>query len=200
VQGHAKDALHHIEKGIRAWESVRSLLWLGQSYAIAGHSYYLLGRTEAAIGNIEKGLTIQNSIGTLMWKASHYLYLSMIYFDMGDLDKSLLNAEEALSLSQKNGEREYEGLARIVLGRLAARESPSRFDVAEHSILEGIKILRDQELKPYVSVGHLHLGELYGEMGHTEKATATLKKAESMFQEMGMDYWLGKTQAVLAKL
>jgi hypothetical protein len=37
-------------------------------------------------------------------------------------------------------------------------------------------------------------------MGRTDTALRDLKKAESMFQEMGMDYWLGKTQAVLAKL
>jgi hypothetical protein len=28
----------------------------------------------------------------------------------------------------------------------------------------------------------------------------TLKKAEAMFQEMSMDYWLGKAQEALAKL
>jgi hypothetical protein len=27
----------------------------------------------------------------------------------------------------------------------------------------------------------------------------TLKKAEAMFHDMGMDYWLGKTQEVLAR-
>jgi hypothetical protein len=33
-----------------------------------------------------------------------------------------------------------------------------------------------------------------------EEAMEYLKKAKRMFQEMGMDYWLAKTQEVLARL
>jgi hypothetical protein len=57
-----------------------------------------------------------------------------------------------------------------------------------------------QHLKPDVSVGYLHLGELCLDVGHKEKALEPLKKAECMFREMGMDYWLGKTREVLARL
>jgi len=44
------------------------------------------------------------------------------------------------------------------------------------------------------------LGELYEGTGQNEKALENLKKAEGMFQEMGMDYWLGKTHEVLGRL
>jgi len=33
-----------------------------------------------------------------------------------------------------------------------------------------------------------------------DKAMENLKKAEEMFREMGMDYWLAKTQEVLGRL
>jgi hypothetical protein len=36
-------------------------------------------------------------------------------------------------------------------------------------------------------------------MGRKEKALEELKKAEGMFQEMGMDFWLGRTREVLVK-
>lgn len=36
--------------------------------------------------------------------------------------------------------------------------------------------------------------------GQKEKALETLKTAEAAFQEMGMDYWLRRTQEVLEKL
>jgi hypothetical protein len=48
--------------------------------------------------------------------------------------------------------------------------------------------------------GYLHLGELYADIGQKEKAIKNLKKAETAFQEMGMDYWLSRTQAVMEKL
>ncbi len=48
--------------------------------------------------------------------------------------------------------------------------------------------------------GRLFLGELYADTGQTEKALETLKKAEAEFKDMGMDYWLRKTQEVLARV
>ena len=37
-------------------------------------------------------------------------------------------------------------------------------------------------------------------MGHKEKALEYLKKAQGMFREMGMDYWLRMTQGVLERV
>ena len=56
------------------------------------------------------------------------------------------------------------------------------------------------EVKPWFSVGHLFLGEVYADAGHRLKALENLKKAEAMFQEMGMDYWLGRTRKLLESL
>ena len=44
------------------------------------------------------------------------------------------------------------------------------------------------------------LGELHIDMRQEEKALENLKKAERMFQEMGMDYWLAKTRDMLDRL
>jgi len=41
------------------------------------------------------------------------------------------------------------------------------------------------------------LGELYLNVGQKQKTMENLDKAEVMFQEMGMDYWLERTQEVL---
>jgi hypothetical protein len=49
-------------------------------------------------------------------------------------------------------------------------------------------------------VGCLNLGELYFDNGQQGNALENLKKARGMFQDMGMEYWLGKAQEVLGKL
>jgi len=41
---------------------------------------------------------------------------------------------------------------------------------------------------------------LYLHAGEKEKALENLKKAEGMFREMGIDYWLGKARDLLAAL
>ena len=73
-------------------------------------------------------------------------------------------------------------------------------DDAEKSILQGIKILKELELKAFYSDGYMALGELYTDMGQKDKALENLNKAKGMFKEMGMDYYLAKTQEVLKHL
>lgn len=41
---------------------------------------------------------------------------------------------------------------------------------------------------------------VYAESGRPEEALEPLKKAEAMFQEIGMEYWLGRTREMLGKL
>jgi hypothetical protein len=71
---------------------------------------------------------------------------------------------------------------------------------AEGQIRQGINLLEVLGMLPYSAQGYLWLGEVYAESGRKEEATTNLKKAEGMFMEMGMEYWLGKAQKALAKL
>ena len=48
--------------------------------------------------------------------------------------------------------------------------------------------------------GYYYLGELYTHIGKQDKAMENLKKAEEMFRDMGMDYWLTRTQEILDRL
>ncbi len=71
---------------------------------------------------------------------------------------------------------------------------------AEQQILQGINLLEKLGIACEVCFGYLWLGEIYAESGRRGEALENLKKAEGMFQEMGMDYWLVKAQEALARL
>ena len=86
------------------------------------------------------------------------------------------------------------------MGRILGKTDPSQTDKAEECILKGIKILDEMKIKPWCSEGYLYLGEFYIDTGQKEKAMENLKKAEGMFREMGMDYWLAKAQEVFRRL
>jgi tetratricopeptide (TPR) repeat protein len=88
----------------------------------------------------------------------------------------------------------------IWLGRTLGKADLSQIDKAKRNIVNGIKILEDLKYKAFYSQGYLFLGELYADTGQRKKALDNLKKAKGMFQEMGMDYWLDKTQEVLERL
>ena len=88
----------------------------------------------------------------------------------------------------------------IWLGEILGRMELPQIDKSEECILKGMEIFHKLQIKPYYFIGHLFLGELYLDAVEKEMAIKNLKKAEEMFQEMGMDYWLARTQEVLAKL
>ena len=80
------------------------------------------------------------------------------------------------------------------------KEESARGSIGADYILQGMKISDELKLKPFSAQGYLFLGEIYADTGQREKALENLKKAEGMFKEMEMDYWLAKTQEVLGRL
>jgi tetratricopeptide (TPR) repeat protein len=124
----------------------------------------------------------------------------MIWLDKGDLMNAQMHSEKALALSENRNERQNEGLALVLLGRILGNTGSSRVGLAEERIHQGLKIFDALKLRPYHAQGYLFLGELHQNQGHKEKAIENLKKAEGMFQQMGMDYWLGKTQNILERV
>jgi hypothetical protein len=118
----------------------------------------------------------------------------------GELRKAETCANEALTLSQSYDQRDFEGVSMIWVGRILGKEKSRRGGQADGYIMQGIKVFDELGLKPWSAQGHLFLGDLYVINGMREKALANLRKAEAMFQEMGMDYWLDKTQEMLERL
>ena len=58
----------------------------------------------------------------------------------------------------------------------------------------------DLGYKLWCAEGYFYLGELYADTGQRKNALENLKKAKGMYQEMGLDYWLDKTQEILGRL
>ena len=108
--------------------------------------------------------------------------------------------EEGLKIAKSHGERDYEGMLSILLGKALARAQHSQSVRAGELILQGISILEELRIKPWQAEGYLYLGELYADTGQKDKALEALKKAEAEFNDMGMDYWLRVTQEVLARV
>ena len=90
-----------------------------------------------------------------------------------------------------------EGFSWMGLGRILGRTETPQIHKAEEYILKGMKILDELKMKPSYAGGYLALAELYAHASQKEKALENLKKAETMYQEMGMDYWLDMTRKVM---
>jgi tetratricopeptide (TPR) repeat protein len=198
--GDGENTIRQLQESIRYLEKGQGALMLGWAWTLVGAGYFFLGDLETALKHIEKGLKIHNDQGMSYHRSFHYWLLSEVYFASGDLKNAQSSIEEALKLSQKNKENYIEGMSWGLLGSILGKANISQRLKAEEYILKGIKILEELRVKPWASQGYLLLGELYADTGQKEKALEHLKKAEERFQEMGMRYWLAKTQEVLAGL
>ena len=200
IKGEGQITVKHLNNSERLCEKLNALVLLGNIWTFLGYAYYLLGELETARNYIDKGIKRLSDSGRQSHMSLCYLFLSAIYFDSGELLKAQGCIEEALKLSQKNNEKHYEEYAWIWLGRTLAKANSSQSHKAEEHIMKGIKTLDELKVRPWSSQGYLFLGELYADTGQIEKALEKLRVAELRFQEMRMDYWLAKTQEVLARL
>jgi tetratricopeptide (TPR) repeat protein len=200
TKGDGKLALNHFENSVKYSEEVKQIVMSGYAWSGLGYSNYLLGELETARNYIEKGIDIENNIGVPLALSWLYATLALTYFDLGDHQKALSLIEKAVQLAEKHYEKGAEGFSRCLLGMILSKTDSSKRDEAKESIFKGIEILETRKLRPMYSVGYLYLGEFYADTGQKEKAQENLKKAERMYQEMGMDYWLAKTQEVLNRL
>ena len=199
-KGDGRNAVKHYQSSIEYLEKSQAVNLLPFAWNFLGMGYYYLGELNTALKFSEKGLRMQTDAEMSFNLPLFHWNLSLIHFDLGNWSEAKLHAERALNLSCMTHYKWYEGSSWIQLGRIIGKTDKSRIDKAEEHILQGMKILDELKLKPLYALGYGSLGELYADAGQKEKALENLKKAEEMFREMGMEYWLAKTQEVLGRL
>lgn len=195
--GECKLAIEHYEKSIKYWEESKSVGFAATTWSLLGYAYYLLGDAVSAQIYAKKGLKLKRESGLEFFTSLIHWVLSQIELDIGNNRGAKSHAEMALKLSQMHNERYFEGLALVSLGRIYGNSDPTQFDEATEQILKGIEIFEELKHKPFFSQGYFYLGELCTNTGRKERALENLTKAEGLFQEMGMDFWLAKTKDVM---
>jgi tetratricopeptide (TPR) repeat protein len=200
AMGDWKLAVEHLKNAIKYLEEVKAVVPLSITLSALGYAFYFLGDFESSCNYIEKGMRANIDSGSKFFISWHYCLSGAVHFAKGDQKKALGFVENALALSQRFDEKWMEGFSSIWLGRILAKTDASQKEKAEDSILKGIQILEKIQIKPYYSQGYLALGEIHAESGQAEKALKNLKRAEGLFKEMEIDYWLARTREVIEKL
>jgi tetratricopeptide (TPR) repeat protein len=203
MAGYGDKTIMHAQEAIKIYEDAEISIGLEVAWYTLGGGYYLCGEYEKAIDSGEKGLTLAKELGMPFLVASSYLVLAMILRAAGDLGRARECAEEALRISHEFSAKSIEGMARVVLGCLVEEMTPAIIEEAQYRIRHGIAILEDCKLKLLSALGCLHLGEFFADAGRREEALKSLKKAETLYQEMEItpeSYWLKRTQEALARL
>ncbi len=199
VKGNGEKAIEHFESAIRHIEDVKWRTLLGLAWAGLGWGYCLTMQFDAAKKHIENGLRIHTEEKIAWWLAPYYMLLSIVNYDLGDFGIARENVTEAIRLAQENYERHWEACSKVFEGRILGKLETSHEIGKRHTLL-GVNICDEFKLKPILAQAHFYLGELDQNRDRSEQAAENLKKAEVMFRQMGMGYWLTKTREALGKL
>ena len=175
-------------------------LLLPYAWGWLGWAYGLTGDVTRALTYVKRGIKILQEMGLVFGVPFLFKCLAEFHFYSGDLESAERTIQEALEFSQRHGEKASEAISRIWWGRIWGQKESSAFEAAEESILHGIRMGEECKFRPIVAEGYLYLGELYFVRGRREKARDHLKKAEGMFQVMGMNSFVGKAREVMGRL
>ncbi len=163
-----------------------------------------LGLTLAYVGEPEKGSVLaQEGLAMfeaegIRWQVSNLqFYLGVCAYKSNDIETALSWLNQSVATARQNDEIDFQGKAMIWLGRIMGKAVDADFSDAKQHIQDGLKILNRLKIKPEIAMAHLFLGELYAGAGQTKKTGSDLKKAESLFSGMGMEYWLLTTRNIL---
>jgi tetratricopeptide (TPR) repeat protein len=199
VMGDGPNVIAHMEESIRYLEQAQAVFLLGAAWCLLGYGYCLSNEPETAKRYFEKGFKIHNDAGQIFFLSKLFWLLAVIHFDAGDLKSAQSHINKALRVAKENSEKHWEGCSRVWLGRISEKMGEWTPEKAEECIFDGIRLLDELKMEPFAAQGHLFLGELYSDVGRGEKGHENLTKAEEMFQQMGMDYWLIITREVLER-
>jgi class 3 adenylate cyclase/tetratricopeptide (TPR) repeat protein len=199
-KGDEDSTIDHARKAIEFFEETGVKLLLGYAWSVLGAGYFFLADYETAKAYAEKGVRIQkeNGIPVLVPFLCHIS--SLIALAQRDFESARRYAEESLELSHKYENKTYEAYAWVGHGRVVGESNPSQITAAEEYIRRGMSMVEAMKIRPWSAQGHLFLGEIFELAGRREEAVENLRIAEQMGKEMGMGYWLTRTQEALARL
>jgi tetratricopeptide (TPR) repeat protein len=168
------------------------------SAATLGAAYALIGRTDEALplvaGAVEEGHSRQLHTRP---PALILLCAGMTYLTAGRIDEAASHAREALALTRRLGARASEAYTLCLAGDVA---STGGIEDAEAYYREALTLAAELGMRPLVAHCHLGLGKLYRRTGKREWALEHLTTATTMYCEMGMQFWLEKTEKELGEL
>lgn len=156
---------------------------------------YLL-ETEEALNRAreaERQQELQVGRGWLAGGPSVYLPLCESYLRLARLPDAERIAERVSKIVPRTAALEAQAL--YLRAEITAHLEPKQSDEAESCYQRALTMAAGCDMRPLIAHCHLGLGKLCQRTGEREQAREHLTNATTMYREMGMTYWLEKTEA-----
>jgi class 3 adenylate cyclase len=196
--GNFEKAKALLEKGLDFGLKIKDIRSLAVLELQSGFARNFMGKGKDAIAHLQNCIRYCEQ-GFFYLFGITWVNLGWSYYLLGDLKTAREFTHKGLKFHSGAENQADMGFFYWLLSMIDL-DSGDLENAQNHAELQGIKILDELKLKALYAPGYLYLGELYADTGQKDKSLEALKKAERLFREMGMDYWVGKTQDVLEKL
>jgi tetratricopeptide (TPR) repeat protein len=160
-----------------------------------GYAYTLSGRVAEALPLLEQAVERGDVMRLVLNQSHRVAWLSEAYLRAGRVDDALGLAGRALDLARAHKERGSQAWALRLLGEIVSRRDPLDTETAEGHYSQALALATELEMRPLVAHCHVGLGKLDRRTGDPAKAQEHLTTAATMYREMGMNFWLEKTDA-----
>ncbi len=196
LEGDWSGSVMHFENSIRFQQEIGALVILGISRSALGLAHAYAGNLEMAQNEMRNAIRLSEEYGLTFSSAQYALYEGMMHLHSGNFETARECAERSCDLARRTGQPINEAISMIVLGSALGRADKGCFVEAVGTLLQGIKMCDELNLRPYSAQGHLYLAELYASAGRMDRSAESLTKAQRMFQEMGTEYWVARAERV----
>jgi tetratricopeptide (TPR) repeat protein len=200
VIGNWQFAIDHLQNCIKYFEKAKWLWPLSIACSGLAYANSFLGKYEDTYEYLEKVHKLRRESPIELFSSFLYALIGTAYMNLRDRKSSRKYFEKALSIAERNNETHVKGLSSIGLGKIMANTGSMQIEEAEEYIRQGIALLEKIKVRPHCATGYFDLGSFYADIGQKDKAVKMLKKANKLFQEMGMDYWQARTHETLVSL
>jgi tetratricopeptide (TPR) repeat protein len=200
VKGELSRAGRLLERAVAQCRDWNIALLAPAVMASLGHVYAWSGRTRESVLSLEQALTAYESSGIGYLHSLSVMQLGEVYLLTDRIENARAWADRAVRLARERGERGHEAWAFRLLGEIASHPDRPDMAKAEGHYRAAMALADALGMPPLAAHCHLGLGKLYRRTGDGAKGGGHLTTAAMMYRQMGMTFWLERTEAALVSL
>jgi tetratricopeptide (TPR) repeat protein len=198
-QGDIPRAISALERGVAIARSAVAFLVPVVNTAL-GHGLALTGRVRDCIALLEEAGRAARAAGRLGVEVAAHQMLAEAHILDGRLEEASAVAADALDTARRIRRRGMEAWVLRALGDISAAGTAPDLGEADRRYREALDLARQLGMRPLVAHCHLGLGKVSRRTGKRQEAEDHLAIATTMYQEMGMRFWLEQVEAARQEL
>ncbi len=191
ARGNWEKSIEACIESIRIAHPVGDLVPLVNAFVWLGHSLFMTGLRTEGLLKIQEGIQIMESSSLRILFPLHYSYLAYGYATAEMTEEALEAANKSVH-SIENGMKGFEGMNFFAFAIAESQKPSPDSRQVDRNFEDGINICRKRGQRPFMAQGLYDYARILSERGDTEKAGECLDKANELFSEMKMSWWLEK--------